>query len=233
MDLAIHNALDSRRLEVVADGLTLWRGSSTRQRHNDGVTFAPGRDHQTQVSRGDGAIPHRSGESSSPGGAVGPARPGRDSLGETVERHFGVHCSPCFCHVRSWTGALSLAQTRWSPQSVRSRGSRASFEHSVRLDRCMSGGSFNFVGKKKKLLRELEGHPSRAQCVREAQHTVAVLAEVPEWSKFSDPHFRAPQPVDPEVGEWTHGWQFHASVARDTLFATSVHLPPLSTNHQA
>ena len=27
MDLAIHNALDSRRLEVVADGLTLWRGA--------------------------------------------------------------------------------------------------------------------------------------------------------------------------------------------------------------
>ena len=57
--------------------------------------------------------------------------------------------------------------------------------------------------------------------------------EVPEWSKFSDPDFRAPQPVDPEVGEWTHGWQFQASVARDTLFATSVHLPPLSTDHQA
>ena len=29
--------------------------------------------------------------------------------------------------------------------------------------------------------------------------------ELPELSKFSDPHFRAPQPVDPEVGEWTHG----------------------------
>ena len=27
MDLAVHNALDSRRLEVVADGLTLWRGA--------------------------------------------------------------------------------------------------------------------------------------------------------------------------------------------------------------
>ena len=78
------------------------------------------------------------------------------------------------------------------------------------------------------LLRELEGPPSRAHCVREAQHASAVLAaegmEVPEWSKFSDPHFRAPQPVDPEVGEWTHGWQCHASVALDTLFATSVHL---------
>ena len=56
--------------------------------------------------------------------------------------------------------------------------------------------------------------------------------EVPEWSKFSDADFRAPQPVDPEVGEWIHGWQFHASVVRDTLFATSVHLPPLSTDHQ-
>ena len=87
------------------------------------------------------------------------------------------------------------------------------------------------------LLRELEGPPSRAQCVREAQHAAAVLAadgmEVPEWSKFSDPHFRAPQPVDPEVGEWTHGWQFHASVASNSLFATSVHLSPLSTDHHA
>ena len=27
MDLAAHNALDNRRLEVVADGLTLWRGA--------------------------------------------------------------------------------------------------------------------------------------------------------------------------------------------------------------
>ena len=27
MDLAVHNGLDSRRLEVVADGLTLWRGA--------------------------------------------------------------------------------------------------------------------------------------------------------------------------------------------------------------
>ena len=27
MDLAVHNALDSRRLEVVADGLSLWRGA--------------------------------------------------------------------------------------------------------------------------------------------------------------------------------------------------------------
>ena len=79
----------------------------------------------------------------------------------------------------------------------------------------------------------LEGPPSRAQCVREAQDAAAMLAvegmEVPEWSKFSDPDFRAPQPVDPEVGEWTHGWQLLAT----TLFATSAHMPPLSTDHQA
>ena len=77
------------------------------------------------------------------------------------------------------------------------------------------------------LLQELEG----------AQDAAAMLAvkgmEVPEWSKFSDPDFCAPQPVDPEVGKWTHGWQFHASVARDPLcnkraFATFVHGPPSS-----
>ena len=87
------------------------------------------------------------------------------------------------------------------------------------------------------LLEELEGPPSRAQCVREAQDAATLLAsegmEVPVWSRFPVADFRAPQPVDPEVGEWTHGWQFHASVARDTLFATSVHLPPLSTDHRA
>ena len=54
-----------------------------------------------------------------------------------------------------------------------------------------------------------------------------------EWSRFTFPEFRAPPPIDPEVEEWTHGWQYHASVARDTLFAKSVHLPPLSTDHQA
>ena len=87
------------------------------------------------------------------------------------------------------------------------------------------------------LLQEVEGPLSRAQCVREAQYVAAMLAVEgmePQWSKFSDPDFRAPQPVDPEVGEWTHGWQFHAFVARDTLFAknrafaTFVHGPPSS-----
>ena len=47
----------------------------------------------------------------------------------------------------------------------------------------------------------------------------------------SFPHISASK-KDSEVGEWTHGWQFHASVARDTLFcnqrafATVVHRPP-------
>ena len=68
--------------------------------------------------------------------------------------------------------------------------------------------------------------------VRAAQDAATLLAQVPEWSRFPVADFRAPQPVDPEVGEWTHGWQFHASVARDSLFATSVHVPPLSTDHQ-
>ena len=84
-------------------------------------------------------------------------------------------------------------------------------------------------------LQELEGPPSRAQCVREAQDAAALLAaegmEVPDWSTFKVPDFPAPHPVNSEVGEWIHGWQFHASVARDTLFATRVHL--LSTDHQA
>ena len=72
------------------------------------------------------------------------------------------------------------------------------------------------------LLQELEGPPSRAQCVREAQDAAAMLAgegvEVPDWSRFTAPEFRAPQPVDLEVGEWIHGWQLHASVARDSFW---------------
>ena len=71
----------------------------------------------------------------------------------------------------------------------------------------------------------------------EKPRTATLLAsegmEVPVWSRFPVADFRAPQPVDPEVGEWTHGWQFHASVVRNSLFATSVHLPPLSTDHRA
>ena len=70
---------------------------------------------------------------------------------------------------------------------------------------------------------------SRVQCVREAQDAAILLAhegmEVLEWSRFPVAEFRAPQPVDTEVGEWTRGWQFHASVARDSHFATRVHLP--------
>ena len=85
--------------------------------------------------------------------------------------------------------------------------------------------------------RKLERPPSRAKCGREAQNAAAVLTAagtgVPAWSKFSDPDFRAPQPLDPKVGGWTHGWQFPAPVARDTLFATSVHLSPWSTHQQA
>ena len=87
------------------------------------------------------------------------------------------------------------------------------------------------------LVEELERPLSRAQCVREAQDAATLLAregmEVPEWPRFPVANFRAPQPVNPEVGQWTHGWQFHASVARDSHFATRVHLPPLSTDHQA
>ena len=59
------------------------------------------------------------------------------------------------------------------------------------------------------LLEELEGPPSRAQCVREAQDGATLLAsegmEVPVWSRFPVADFRAPQPVNLEVGEWTHG----------------------------
>ena len=37
MDLAEHNVLDNRRLEVVADGLSLWNGSQLAIRHDVGV----------------------------------------------------------------------------------------------------------------------------------------------------------------------------------------------------
>ena len=138
MDLAVHNGLDSHRLEVVADGLTLWRGAqlaidttmesplrrdgTTRPRaaNFDGAALG------VAQRRKEATYPELSGEGGrarlvvvaeevggrwsaetaqfltalakarSPGGAFGPARPGRDSLGETVERHIGVYCHPCF-----------------------------------------------------------------------------------------------------------------------------------------
>ena len=113
---------DSRGLEVVADVLTLWRGA---QLSTDTTMVSPLRQDGTSRPRSanfDGAAlevarrwkeaiyPELSGEggrarlvvlgeSSRPGGTVGPARPGRDSMGETVERDLGVHCCPCLFHV--------------------------------------------------------------------------------------------------------------------------------------
>ena len=97
----------------------------------------------------------------------------------------------------------------------------------------LAAAAYGHLGK---LLVSGTGPFTRAQCVREAQDGATLLAresmEVPVWSRFPVADFRAPQPVDRDVGESTHGWQFHASVSRDTLFATSVHLPPLSTNRR-
>ena len=147
LDLAVHNSLDSRRLEVVADGLTLLRGvqlaidttmespfrrdGTTRPRaaNFDGAALLDeGRKLPTvnfpvkvgkraslswqrsgrEVERGDGTIPHCSGESTSPVPLVLQGR------AETawVRRWSATVLLPC----RSWTGALSLA--RLSPQSV-------------------------------------------------------------------------------------------------------------------
>ena len=43
--------------------------------------------------------------------------------------------------------------------------------------------------------------------MRDALDAAVLLAregmEVPEWSRFTAPEFRAPLPVDPEVGEWS------------------------------
>ena len=69
------------------------------------------------------------------------------------------------------------------------------------------------------LLEELEGPPSRAQCVREAQDAATLLAR----------RHGSASVVQIPCHQWTHGWQFLASVARDTLFATSVHRCPQTT----
>ena len=37
----------------------------------------------------------------------------------------------------------------------------------------------------------------------------------PEWRALYD-GARPPQPENAEPGEWTHGWQYHASSARET-----------------
>ena len=57
MDLAVHNDLDSRRLEVVADGLTFWRGAQLAIDSTMVFSFAPGRDHQTRKLLDEGRKP--------------------------------------------------------------------------------------------------------------------------------------------------------------------------------
>ena len=99
--------------KMVADGLTLWRGT---QLAIETTMVSPSRRDRTTRPRAanfDGAAlevarrrkeatyPEISGEGGRARrevdrGALGPARPGRDSLGETVERHIGVYCHPCF-----------------------------------------------------------------------------------------------------------------------------------------
>ena len=118
MALVAYNALDS-----VADGLTPWRRAQLAIDSDPGqpTTMArlwkllgAGKKQLTPntpaevgeraswswqrswwaLEGGDCAIPHRTGESSRPGGAVGPARSGRGSMGVALERNLGVHCCP-------------------------------------------------------------------------------------------------------------------------------------------
>ena len=51
MDLAVHNGLDSRRPGSGCGRVDTLAGSSTRHRHNNGVTFTPGRDSQLDEGR--------------------------------------------------------------------------------------------------------------------------------------------------------------------------------------
>ena len=43
----------------------------------------------------------------------------------------------------------------------------------------------------------------------------------------------APQPNDPEAGEWRHGWQFHASIKLEHQYRDSVVLPLASSRRKA
>ena len=141
MDLAIPNALESRRMEVVSDGLTLLRGA---QLAIDTTMVSPlRRDATTRPGSAnfDGAVlevarrrkeatyPELSGEGGRARLVVLAAEVGgrwsvetaqflttlakaraqevllvlqgraESAWVETVERHFGVHCCPCFCQV--------------------------------------------------------------------------------------------------------------------------------------
>ena len=83
------------------------------------------------------------------------------------------------------------------------------------------------------LMTELhKGVASGSASVREAAEAAELLShegfDVPAWDNFRDPEFKPPQPENAEPGEWKHGWQFHASAARDSHFAASAHLPLLS-----
>ena len=68
---------------------------------------------------------------------------------------------------------------------------------------------------------------SRERDACEKPKTQQRFLPVRAWKCQSGPNSLSPisarRSLDLEVGEWLHGWQCH------TLFATSVHLPPLST----
>ena len=160
MDLAAFDALDNRRLEVVADWLTLWRGAQLaidttmvsplrrdgtarpRAANHDGAALEDARSRKgghlprtfwgrressprggsrsgREVERGNCAVPHRIGEASRRGGAVGSPRPGRGSMGATLERYLWRARLPEPSQCRCWTGVQSLAQARRSLQSMR------------------------------------------------------------------------------------------------------------------
>ncbi|CAK0830299.1 unnamed protein product, partial [Prorocentrum cordatum] len=81
----------------------------------------------------------------------------------------------------------------------------------------------------------LAGTGAAASCLQEAERARAAAARdgfatCPTWQEVWDG--ARPEQTEPEPGEWKHGWQYHASAARERRYREEVVLPSLTDDQQ-
>ncbi|CAK0876826.1 unnamed protein product, partial [Prorocentrum cordatum] len=79
------------------------------------------------------------------------------------------------------------------------------------------------------------GTGAAASCLQEAERARAPAARdgfatCPTWQEVWDG--ARPEQTEPEPGEWKHGWQYHASAARERRYREEVVLPSLTDDQQ-
>ncbi|CAK0856979.1 unnamed protein product [Prorocentrum cordatum] len=85
------------------------------------------------------------------------------------------------------------------------------------------------------LTATLAGTGATASCLQEAERARAAAARdgfatCPTWQEVWGG--ARPEQTEPEPGEWKHGWQYHASAARDRRYREEVVLPSLTDDQQ-